>query len=118
MSRAIQPATAISSAPTSSDATGSQNGCPVSWCRAIPPAAIAMPASAAVSSNSTIFTLGSRLSRTYRRSGLPAARASARVWWSARSHDAPSAATAIASVIQATRKPPALSDPATSSMTP
>jgi hypothetical protein len=47
----------------STDAAGSQYDSPVIWPSPMPTAASAMPNSATVSSKSTIFTFGSRLSR-------------------------------------------------------
>ena len=64
MSRPIQTATPISSSPMATDAAGSQIAEPVSWSSPMPTAAMAMPASAALSSNRTILTFGSRVART------------------------------------------------------
>src|SRR5215211_266768 len=96
-SRAIHTATETSSRPISTDAIGSKTVNPVSWFNAMPAKASRMPTKAAVSSNSTIFTFGSRLSRAWRNTGLPASRAAARVCRSALTHDVPSATSAIPS---------------------
>jgi hypothetical protein len=65
----------------------------------MPISASPIPISAAVSSNRTIFTFGSRLERTYLSNGSSAPAASRRVWRRARTHDAPSATSAIAKVM-------------------
>ncbi|HET8528623.1 MAG TPA: hypothetical protein VFL60_06915 [Gaiellaceae bacterium] len=70
---------------------------PVAWCSPTPRNAIATPPSAALSSDATVFTAGSLLSRKKRISGMPASRADRRVWRIARTHDAPSSSAAAAS---------------------
>ncbi len=97
-------ATPASSTAIASDATPSQRGSPVTWLAATPARARTTPTTAAVSSNSTVFVVGSRLRRTNSRCGRPASRASARVWRTARASEIPSATSAKPRTAYATPK--------------
>ena len=85
-----ETATPTSSRPIAIEAMPSQIPEPVSSCAVMPPAARRMPISAAVSSNATVYAVGSGVVNTCRNSPTCRSPASLRSCTSAFSQEAPS----------------------------
>ena len=81
------------------DATPSQTSEPVSWCSPMPANATMRPISAAESSKSTVFGVGSSISRRYAQNDRFSALDSRTVCRTACTHDVPSSRNATASTM-------------------